>query len=89
MKNKNIGMRSILIILASIGLVATIWYGCNPNEPVQAEEVLPINKDMWIPTPEDIAYQDSMYNIIQHTQQDVDTIKEHIEQIMIRLDDLD
>ena len=30
---------------------------------------------MWVPTKEDIAYQDSMYTIIQNTQSDVDTIK--------------
>jgi len=83
-------MNRTLIILALIGLMATIWYGGYLlHEPVQADEATPINKDMWVPTIDDIAYQDSMYSIIQHTQHDVDTIKVHIEQIIIRLDNLD
>ena len=90
MKNKNIGMRRTLVLLASIGLLATLCYGTYLfNEPTIAEKACPLNKDTWIPTPDDIAYQDSMYSIIQHTQQDVDTIKVHIQQIIIRLDDLD
>ena len=41
---------------------------------------------MWIPTEEDIAYQDSMYTIIQNTQNDIDTIKANIVFILERLD---
>ena len=41
---------------------------------------------MWIPTKEDIAYQDSMFNIIQQTQSDLDTIKKEITYILERLD---
>ncbi len=40
----------------------------------------------WVPTPEDIKHQDSMYQIILHTQSEVDTIKESMEHIMNRLD---
>jgi len=36
---------------------------------------------IWIPTEEDIAYQDSMYSIIQNTQNDITDIKEDIEHI--------
>ena len=43
----------------------------------------------WIPTEEDIAYQDSMWIIIKQTQYEVDTIKESIDQIIIRLEDID
>ena len=42
--------------------------------------------EMWIPTKEDIAYQDSMYQIIQNTQSDIDTIKQSIVYIIERLD---
>jgi len=81
-------MNRTLIILALIGLMATIWYGGNLlNEPVQAEEATP--KDMWIPTPDDIKYQDSMWIIINRTQDDVDTIKEAIDHILYKLDRLD
>ena len=41
---------------------------------------------MWVPTKEDIAYQDSMYTIIQNTQSDIDTIKQSIVYILERLD---
>ena len=40
----------------------------------------------WIPTKEDIKYQDSMWVIINQTQLEVDTIKESIDQILIKLD---
>ena len=42
----------------------------------------------WVPTPEDIKYQDSMYQIIQQTREDVDTIKESMEDIIYKLDRL-
>ena len=45
--------------------------------------------EYWIPTEEDIAYQDSMWIIIKQTQYEVDTIKESIDQIIIRLEDID
>jgi len=41
---------------------------------------------MWVPTKEDIQYQDSMYNIIQNTQDDVTDIKKDIVLILERLD---
>ena len=45
-------------------------------------------EEMWVPTKEDIAYQDSMYQIILNTQNDVDTIKVQVQQIIKRLDDV-
>ena len=45
--------------------------------------------EIWIPTEEDIAYQDSMYTIIQSTQSDIDTIKDNIVYIIERLDYVD
>ena len=41
---------------------------------------------VWIPTAEDIAYQDSMYTIIQSTQNDITDIKNDIVHILERLD---
>ena len=43
-------------------------------------------EEMWRPTEEDIAYQDSMYTIIQNTQDDITEIKEDIIYIIERLD---
>ena len=40
----------------------------------------------WIPTAEDIAYQDSMYQIIKSTQNDLTDIKKDIVHILERLD---
>ena len=49
-------------------------------------EVKTNNTAIWIPTEEDIAYQDSMYIIIQSTQNDITEIKEDIVYILERLD---
>tara|TARA_R110002051_G_scaffold171945_1_gene242376 strand:- start:1017 stop:1346 length:330 start_codon:yes stop_codon:yes gene_type:complete len=69
----------ITIILFSTLVIANVW----PNEEVKE---IKCNEEMWIPTAEDIAYQDSMYQIIQNTQSDIDTIKQNIVYILERLD---
>ena len=69
----------IAIILLSTLVLASVW----PDEVVEEVEG---NEEMWIPTPDDIAYQDSMYTIIQNTQSDVDTIKVQVKMIIQRLD---
>lgn len=85
--NKNICLTNRLCILVTIGallstlVLASVW----PDEVV--EEVKDNKEEMWIPTKEDIAYQDSMYTIIQNTQNDVDTIKRQVQQIIERLDE--
>jgi hypothetical protein len=43
-------------------------------------------EEMWVPTKEDIAYQDSMYVIIRNTQNDITDIKKDIVYILERLD---
>jgi len=43
----------------------------------------------WIPTKEDIAFQDSMYCIIERTQLDLDTIRAGIDRILYKLERLD
>jgi hypothetical protein len=77
---------SIMIIVAllfSTIVIANVW-----TEEVVVEEVVE-EKKMWIPTEEDIAYQDSMFSIIQNTQNDVTDIKEDIVHILERLDYVD
>ena len=87
--NKNICLTSpmsIMIIAAllfSTIVLANVW-----TEEVVVEEVVE-EKKMWIPTEEDIAYQDSMFSIIQNTQNDVTDIKEDIVHILERLDYVD
>ena len=61
-------------------MFASVW-----SEEVVEVKPLP-EEEMWIPTAEDIAYQDSMYTIIKSTQNDVTDIKEDIVLILERLD---
>ena len=78
---------------------AMIWIGISiwgiieyTNEDCQEIKETPPNTEeveMWIPTQEDILYQDSMYTIIRNTQNDVINIKEDIVHILERLDYVD
>jgi len=87
--NKNICLTSpvsimiIVTLFLSTIVLANVW-----TEEVVVEEVVE-EKKMWIPTKEDIAYQDSMFSIIQNTQNDVTDIKEDIVHILERLDYVD
>jgi hypothetical protein len=78
---------SIMIIVAllfSTIVLANVW---NEEEIIVEEDG---NEDkMWVPTKEDIEYQDSMFTIIQNTQNDVTDIKEDIVHILERLDYVD
>ena len=86
--NKNVCLTNrktlmvIAVILFSTLVLASVW----PDDVVEEVEC---NEEMWIPTKEDIAYQDSMYTIIRNTQSDVDTIKVQVQHIIERLDDFD
>ena len=82
------------ILLVSTLVLASVWSSEEPNPPVEniveepKEEIVKdsVVEDSWIPTEDDIAYQDSMYNIIQNTQSDIDTIKDNIIYILERLE---
>jgi len=86
--NFNVSLTNRLCILLTITVlistlvIASVW----TNEVEEIKETPPqeCNEDstqIWIPTEEDIAYQDSMYSIIQNTQNDITDIKEDIEHI--------
>jgi len=89
MWNKNICLTSrkttllIVIGLLSTLVLAGVW-------PRTTEEINPTpiedKEEMWVPTEEDIAYQDSMFTIIQSTQNDITDIKKDIVHILERLD---
>ena len=70
----------IISLLLSTIVIASVW----PNKVIVIEEVKEV--EVWIPTAEDIAYQDSMYTIIQSTQNDITSIKNDIVHILERLD---
>jgi len=80
----------VSLIVMGIVLCSTILFAgvINNIEEPKVIEVVQENdtEEMWIPTKEDIAYQDSMFNIIQQTQSDLDTIKKEITYILERLD---
>ena len=91
MWNKNICLTSrktlllIIVILFSTLVLASVWSG-SENIIEEGIEVPEEIEGMWIPTEEDIAYQDSMYQIIQNTQKDITEIKDDIVYILERLD---
>ena len=45
--------------------------------------------EVWEPTKEDIAFQTEMYEIIERTQLDLDTIRAGIDRILYKLDRFD
>ena len=87
--NKCISSTMIVLIIALV-FIATMAIASimNSTEPVESsiDEIPQEVEGVWIPTPEDIQYQDSMWTIINETQKDVDIIKEDIEEILYKLD---
>ena len=87
--NTNICLSSPMSIMIIVALLFNTIVLAN----VWTEEVVIVEdkseEKMWIPTKEDIEYQDSMFSIIQNTQNDVTDIKEDIEHIFERLDYVD
>ena len=69
----------IVSLFLSTLVIASVW----PDKIVVVEVVEEV---AWIPTAEDIAYQDSMYTIIKSTQNDLTDIKKDIIHILERLD---
>ena len=80
----------VLLVISSTMLFATIY---NNNMESSMDIAPPVeDKDstqVWIPTKQDIEYQDSMYAIIERTSADVDTIKEAIDHILYKLERID
>ena len=74
------------IVLCSTILFAGVINNIEDPKVIKVVENDDDEGEMWIPTKEDIAYQDSMFNIIQQTQSDLDTIKKEITYILERLD---
>ena len=100
MWNKNVCLTNkktifvIVILLISTLVLAGILYEpehiteSGIESPIPTEEVVEVidSCEIWVPTEEDIAYQDSMFTIIQNTQDDITEIKEDIVFILERLD---
>ena len=86
--NKNICLTSpiSIMIIISLFLCVTVIAGVITNVEEIPVVVKVDEEKPWIPTKEDIAYQDSMYIIIQSTQNDITSIKNDIVHILERLD---
>ena len=84
--NKNICLTSRVSLLIIVSLMLSTWviasvYKVGKKLVVEEEET-----KSWVPTAEDIAYQDNMYQIIKSTQNDLTDIKKDIVHILERLD---
>tara|TARA_R100001015_G_scaffold18918_1_gene13577 strand:+ start:5870 stop:6172 length:303 start_codon:yes stop_codon:yes gene_type:complete len=81
---------SIMVMIAVFisGIVVAGVISASPKEEIKVIEKEP-ESEIWIPTQEDIQYQDSMFQIIQQTQYEVDTIKIHINDILEKIEELD
>ena len=75
----------IIVVLLSTLVLASVW-SVEGEEVKVIQPIMEEKQEMWIPTEEDIAYQDSMYSIIQNTQNDINEIKKDIVYILERLD---
>ena len=83
--NKCISSANCLIIFCIV-LFSSIAIA---NSITGSEKTMPDDPQYWIPTEDDIAYQDSMWTIIDQTKREVDTIKESIDHILLRLEYMD
>ena len=70
------------LILASVFLFA-VFIGTINKAQVEKQT------DIWVPTEEDILYQDSMWNIIENTRLSVDTIRSVMDNIIWKLEKLE
>ena len=84
--NKNICLTSPISIMIIVSLLFSTIVFANWSKEVVVEIEKNDEEKPWIPTKEDIAYQDSMYSIIQNTQNDITDIKQDIVYILERLD---
>tara|TARA_R110002074_G_scaffold382208_1_gene561695 strand:- start:201 stop:644 length:444 start_codon:yes stop_codon:yes gene_type:complete len=78
----------MLLAISSTMLFATI-YNANANTMDIVPPIEDKDTTAWVPTKEDIAYQDSMFSIVEQTSQDVDTIKAAISDILYKLERLE
>jgi hypothetical protein len=73
-------------LLIGTSAVASILTTSNKVEKIKIKAK---TETPWEPTIEDIAFQDSMYAIIERTQLDLDTIRAGIDRILYKLERFD
>ena len=93
--NRNICLTNRICMLFVVGvlfstlMLASVWSEEELIKPIESpiKQLEAVDSTaIWVPTKEDIAYQDSMFTIIQNTQNDITDIKEDIVLIIERLD---
>ncbi len=81
---------TMIVMIVALVLIGTMAIASilNMEEPIESsiDNIPQEIEGVWIPTEDDIEYQDSMWQIINRTQKDVDIIKEDIEDILYKLD---
>ena len=76
-----------LAIVSSTMLIASIMNSGIKEGPYPLNELKEVkDTTQWIPTQEDLAYQDSMFHIVDQTSRDLDTIKADINRILFKLE---
>lgn len=77
----------MIVLIVALVLIGTMAIASILNVEESSIDMIPQEvEQVWIPTADDIEYQDSMWQIINRTQKDVDIIKEDIEDILYKLD---
>ena len=76
-----------IVILVFIMAISNLLTSCNSSTAVETTETHS-HSNYWVPTDEDILYQDSMYVIIKQTESNMDTINEGMNRIIQKLDSI-
>ena len=76
----------VLGVVSSTMLIASIMHSGVQEGPFRNIKEEAKDSTIWIPTKEDLAYQDSMFHIVEQTSRDLDTIKVDINHILYKLE---
>ena len=80
--------RSSILVIGSLLLSTLVLANVYKATPI-VDKVIKNDEKPWEPTEEDIAFQDSMFAIIERTQLDLDTIRAGIDRILYKLERFD
>ena len=79
----------VLGLISSTVLIASILNSGIQEGPYGIIDIEEKDTTQWIPTKDDLAYQDSMFHIVDQTSRDLDTIKADIDRILFKLERLE
>ena len=79
----------VLGLISSTVLIASILNSGIQEGPYGIIDMEEKDTTQWIPTKDDLAYQDSMFHIVDQTSRDLDTIKADIDRILYKLERLE